>query len=151
MGNEPQERDADEITIRNPHVFGTRKPAADNLTPWGIFGVVVAAVVVGNFVWWWGTALYAQHELALAQEKAEVQRQEAEKQLSERKAEYYRQEGVETAARREALMEHDRESAAAEERKQSLIFMAPSEDIGNRTSSSLGENHDLNRGDVIKK
>jgi hypothetical protein len=50
-------------------------------TPWAMFGVIIAAIVVGNIVWWWSAKLYAEHELAIAAEqlakeaKAEEKRQ----------------------------------------------------------------------------
>lgn len=61
------------IVMRSP----VHEPQSDKnqaWTPWAIFGVIVAAIVVGNIVWWWGVSIYAQHKLgevaeALAQEE----------------------------------------------------------------------------------
>lgn len=52
-------------------------------TPWALFGVIVAAIVVGNIIWWWSAKIYAEHELAVAAEQLAKEAKEAEKKQRE--------------------------------------------------------------------
>lgn len=52
-------------------------------SPWELFGIIVAAIVVGNIVWWWSASIYAEHKLgeaaqALAQEAKEAEKKQRE-------------------------------------------------------------------------
>ena len=68
MNNEMQKQEPEIIVMRAP--TGERHSQATNTawSPWAMFGVIVAAIVVGNIVWWWGVAIYAEHKLGQAQE-----------------------------------------------------------------------------------
>lgn len=52
-------------------------------TPWAMFGVIVAAIVVGNIIWLWSAKIYAEHELAVAAEQLAKEAKEAEKKQRE--------------------------------------------------------------------
>lgn len=76
---EPQ-RSQDEIILLRPAREDRQPTLASNAwSPWALFGVIVAAIVVGNIVWWWSAKIYAEHELTVAAEQLAKQAKEEEK------------------------------------------------------------------------
>jgi len=81
MNNENQRADNEVIVMRAPTGEHHSQSSNNAWSPWALFGVIVAAIVVGNIAWWWSAKIYAEHQLAIAAEtlvkelKAEEKRQ----------------------------------------------------------------------------
>ena len=71
------------IVMRAP--TGERQSQTNNnaWSPWALFGIIVAAIVVGNIAWWWSAKIYAEHQLAIAAETLEKELKAEEKRQRE--------------------------------------------------------------------
>lgn len=103
MNNEIQKPEPEIIVMRSP-VSEPQTNKNHVWTPWAIFGVVVAAIVVGNLVWWWGVSIYAQHKLG---EAAELAAQEIKANEQKRREIFYQE-----AARHELERQSQKEENA---------------------------------------
>jgi len=80
-----------EIIIMRPIESSHHKKSLNNTwSPWAVFGVLVAAIVVGNIIWWWGASVYAQHELGVALEKDRLEQQSLEQKNKIENEQFYR-------------------------------------------------------------
>lgn len=111
MSNEI-ERIEPKINSTPPEIIVMRSSTGEHLnqtnnnawSPWALFGIIVAAIVVGNIVWWWSASIYAQHKLG---EAAELAAQEIKANEQKRREIFYQE-----AARHE-LERHSRKEENA--------------------------------------
>lgn len=82
MNNEIQKPEHEIIVMRSP-ISEPQTNKNHVWTPWAMFGVIVAAIIVGNLIWWWSAKVYAEHELAVAAEQLAKEAKEAEKKQRE--------------------------------------------------------------------
>lgn len=150
--SKPEESKPVEIVVMNPHVYGGKGVTGNSWTPWSIFGVIVAAIVVSNLVWTWGNSLYAEQELAALREKAEAARLESEKRMNEEKAKYYSEQGAADAEERRLQKEQDEQLAAAYRAQQMNLELQNQRLVETRTQKPIfvwsnrktGESEDCN-------
>jgi len=104
MNNEIQKQESEIIAMRSPTGERHRQPSNNAWSPWALFGVIVAAIIVGNIAWWWGVSIYAQHKLG---EAAELAAQEAKANEQKRREIFYKE-----AARHELERQSQKEENA---------------------------------------
>lgn len=142
MSNNIQKSDNDIIVMRAP--TGERQSQTNNTawSPWAMFGVIVAAIVVGNIVWWWGVSIYAQHKLG---EAAELAAQEAKADEQKRREIFYKEAArheLERQSQKEenariAWQHYNAEQQRQEEERKREFILAQQRQWQNQSSNTL--------------
>ena len=152
MNNEMQKQEPEIIVMRAP--TGERHSQATNTawSPWAMFGVIVAAIVVGNIVWWWGVAIYAEHKLGQAQEalaqeaKANEQKRREIFYTESARHELERQSQKEENARI-AWQNYNAEKQRQEEQRQQDFILAQQRQWQNQASNKMPQGFSIPKND----
>lgn len=142
MNNNIQKSEHEIIAMRAP--TGERHAQATNQawSPWAMFGVIVAAIVVGNIVWWWGVAIYAEHKIGQAQEALA---QEAKANEQKRREIFYKESArheLERQSQKEenariAWQNYNAQKQRQEEQRQQDFILAQQRQWQNQGSNTV--------------